>query len=122
VKIIDFGQACRTGTVKQRVQGTPDFIAPEQVKCKPVGAYTDVFNFGATLYWALTDRKIPTLITVDKRSRSMLVEQDFLKPHEINPRVPEDLSTVVMACVRVNADTRPQSIVEVLKAIEPYVA
>ena len=31
----------------------------------------------------------------------MLVEQDFPKPHEINPRVPEDLSEMVMACVRV---------------------
>ena len=31
VKIIDFGQSCRIGTVKQRIQGTPDYIAPEQV-------------------------------------------------------------------------------------------
>jgi serine/threonine-protein kinase len=28
VKIIDFGQACRLGSVKERIQGTPDFIAP----------------------------------------------------------------------------------------------
>ncbi len=120
VKIIDFGQTCRTGTVKQRVQGTPDFIAPEQVKCKPVGVYTDVFNFGATLYWALTDRKVPTMITVDKRDRGVLVDQDFPKPHEINSSVPQDLSEMVMTCVRVNIDTRPKSIAEVLKVIEPY--
>ncbi len=31
VKIIDLGQACATGTVKPRIQGTPDYIAPEQV-------------------------------------------------------------------------------------------
>src|SRR5688500_16753826 len=29
VKVIDFGQSCRSGTVKERIQGTPDFIAPE---------------------------------------------------------------------------------------------
>jgi serine/threonine-protein kinase len=121
VKVIDFGQACRTGTVKQRVQGTPDYIAPEQVKCKPVGVYTDVFNFGATLYWALTDRRVPTLFTVEKRARSMLVAQEFPKPHEINPRVPEDLSLMVMRCVRVNVDSRPQTIMEVVEAIQPYV-
>ena len=29
IKIIDFGQSCRSGTVKARIQGTPDYIAPE---------------------------------------------------------------------------------------------
>jgi eukaryotic-like serine/threonine-protein kinase len=120
VKIIDFGQTCRIATVKQRVQGTPDFIAPEQVKCKPVGVFTDVFNFGATLYWALTDRRVPTLITVDRRERSILKDQDFPKPHEINSSVPQGLSQIVMACVRVGPDTRPGSIAEVLKVVEPY--
>lgn len=120
VKVIDFGHTCPIRTVKQRVQGTPDFIAPEQVKCKPVGIYTDVFNFGATLYWALTDRRIPTLITVNKRERSILEEQDFPKPHEINPAVPQDISQIVMECVRVKMDSRPQNIADVLKVIEPY--
>jgi serine/threonine-protein kinase len=120
VKIIDFGQACPIRTVKQRVQGTPDFIAPEQVKCKPVGIYTDVFNFGATLYWALTDRRVPTLITVNRRERSILEDQDFPKPHDINPGVPRDLSELVMDCVRVRMDKRPQSIEDVVKIIEPY--
>jgi serine/threonine protein kinase len=47
-KVIDFGQTCPVGTAKTRIQGTPDFIAPEQVKCDPVSIRTDVFNFGAT--------------------------------------------------------------------------
>jgi serine/threonine protein kinase len=120
VTVIDFGQACPVGTVKKRVQGTPDFIAPEQVKCKPVGIYTDVFNFGATLYWALTDHRVPTLITVDKKSRSIVTEQKYPKPHEINPMVPTDLSETVMACVRVRVDARPYSIADVLRTLEPY--
>jgi serine/threonine-protein kinase len=54
VKVIDFGQACPKGTAKQRIQGTPDYIAPEQVKCAEVTPQTDIYNFGATLYWTLT--------------------------------------------------------------------
>src|SRR3954462_5902872 len=54
VKVIDFGQSCKIGTIKERIQGTPDFIAPEQVKRQPVSVQTDVFNLGATLYWCLT--------------------------------------------------------------------
>jgi serine/threonine-protein kinase len=120
VKLIDFGQTCPVETTKQRVQGTPDFIAPEQVKCRPVGFYTDIFNFGATLYWAVTNRRIPTLMTVDRKSRSMLADQDFPKPHEINPLVPEDLSLMIMKCVRINIEQRPRTIGEVLQVLEPY--
>jgi serine/threonine-protein kinase len=55
IKVIDFGLACASGTKKQRVQGTADFIAPEQAKCMPVTIRTDVFNLGATFYWVLTN-------------------------------------------------------------------
>ena len=49
VKVIDLGQSCPVGTVKPRIQGTPDFIAPEQVHRRPIDARTDVFNLGASL-------------------------------------------------------------------------
>ena len=44
-KVIDLGQACAIGTVKERIQGTPDYIAPEQVKRNAVTAKTDIYNF-----------------------------------------------------------------------------
>ena len=70
VKVIDFGQSCRIGTVKERIQGTPDYIAPEQVARRPITSQTDVFNLGATLYWALTGQDIPTLYTVNKKGEN----------------------------------------------------
>jgi len=42
VKVIDFGQSAKIGTVKERIQGTPDFIAPEQVTRRPISVQTDV--------------------------------------------------------------------------------
>ena len=68
IKIIDLGQSCRIGTVKPRIQGTPDYIAPEQVRRNPLGPKTDIFNLGATMYWALTGKNVPTLIP--KRTNS----------------------------------------------------
>ncbi|HEX8912356.1 MAG TPA: serine/threonine-protein kinase [Humisphaera sp.] len=120
VKLIDFGQACQVGTSKERVQGTPDFIAPEQVRCKPLGFYTDVYNLGATLYWALTRRRVPTLLTVAKDQRDVVREQAFPKPHELNPAVPGGLSELVMDCVRHQAGFRPQSMAEVLSRLVPF--
>ena len=117
-KIIDFGQACPIGTVKRRIQGTPDYIAPEQVRCKPVTVQTDVFNFGATLYWALSGHKTPTLFTVGKAQRGIIREQRYPSPRELNPAVPQKLSDLVMACVRMKPHERPQDVSVVLAHLE----
>ena len=118
VKIIDFGQACRSGTVKERVQGTADFIAPEQVRCKAVDATTDVFNFGATLYWALTGQRIPTLFTTSKHEWRDLKEQQFPSPTELNPAAPEPLSKLAMWCCKISRGSRPADMALVLEGLE----
>jgi len=120
VKVIDFGQACPIGTEKPRVQGTPDFIAPEQVRLKPVSVRTDVYNFGATLYWALTGQRIPTLYTIEKVDRHILKEQQYPTPIAVNPTVPEQLSRMVMECVRYRPAERPADMQEVLDVLEVY--
>ena len=118
VKLIDFGQTCKSGTVKERVQGTPDFIAPEQVRLKAVDAQTDVFNFGATLYWALTGRRIPTLFTVPKKDWHDLKEQPYPSPHELDPAVPEPLSKLAMWCSKISRGSRPADIATVIKGLQ----
>jgi eukaryotic-like serine/threonine-protein kinase len=120
VKVIDFGQACPVGTEKPRVQGTPDFISPEQVRLKPVSVRTDVYNFGATLYWALTRQRVPTLYTVGKEQKHVLKEQQYPSPIDLNPVVPERVSKVVMECVRYRPAERPVGIQEVLDVLELY--
>ncbi len=101
VKIIDLGQACPIGSVKKRIQGTPDFISPEQVRCEPVTVQTDIYNLGATFYWLLSGSKLPTLFTLKKSQNSFLVADAIPQPHELNPKVPENLSNLVMECVRI---------------------
>ena len=93
VKVIDFGQSAKIGTVKERIQGTPDFIAPEQVTRRPISVQTDVFNLGATLYWALTGKHIPTAYTVNKKGEnSFLLDTRIDTPQDLNPKVPGALS------------------------------
>ena len=72
VKVIDFGQSCKIGTVKERIQGTPDYIAPEQVARRPITVQTDVFNLGATLYWALTGKAHPDALHGQQEGREQL--------------------------------------------------
>lgn len=118
VKVIDLGQACPIGTKKERIQGTPDYIAPEQVKCLPVSIQTDIYNLGATMYWALSGRKMPTLFTVGKGENSILSDDLIPAPHVLNALVPESLSNFVMECVRINPKKRPANMGEVVRRLE----
>jgi serine/threonine-protein kinase len=118
VKVIDFGQACPIGAVKERIQGTPDYIAPEQVRRQPVTIRTDVFNFGATLYWALTGRNLPTLFTVGRKANSFIVHDTLATPAQINPDIPVPLSDLVMSCVHAKAARRPANLSEIVRRLE----
>src|SRR5262245_2479908 len=62
VKIIDLGQGCPIGTVKKRIQGTPGYMAPEQAHRQTITEKTDIYNFGATMYWVLVREVIPTAL------------------------------------------------------------
>lgn len=121
VKIIDFGQSCPIGHVKGRIQGTPDYIAPEQVeKGAPLDQRTDVFNLGATLYWAVTGRVIPTVLPSKKRRGGI----DLVGPreaplaHEVNPNVPTALSRLIADCCQPGPKDRPADMREVLCRLE----
>lgn len=121
VKIIDFGQSCPIGHIKGRIQGTPDYIAPEQVeKGAPLDQRTDVFNLGATLYWAVTGRAIPTVLPSKKRRGGI----DLVGPreaplaHEVNPNVPNALSRLIADCCQPVPKDRPADMREVITRLE----
>ncbi len=119
VKVIDFGQSAKIGTIKERIQGTPDFIAPEQVARRPVSLQTDVFNLGATLYWALTSKHIPTAYTVNKKGEnSFLLDTRIDSPQDLNPRVPNALSNLVMECIATKPQKRPADMDQVITRLE----
>jgi len=119
VKVIDFGQSVKIGTIKERIQGTPDYIAPEQVARRPISVQTDVFNLGATLYWALTGKHIPTLYTVNKKGEnSFLLDTRIDTPQDLNPKVPNALSNLVMQCIATNAKKRPADMDQVVTRLE----
>ncbi len=117
IKIIDLGQSCKIGTTKPRIQGTPDYIAPEQVKRKPLGPKTDIFNLGATMYWALTGKNIPTLIP-KTNSLGLPIPQTRLAPHEIKKQLPTGISKLVMDCIEDDPTRRPRDMMTVISRLD----
>lgn len=111
-KIIDLGQSCTIGTVKDRIQGTPDFIAPEQVHRQPLDSRTDVYNFGAAIYWVLTGKAIPTALP-QQGAVTLKKEMRYIPPETLNPDIPPALSKLISDCVETQPARRPDSMREV---------
>jgi len=112
-KIIDLGQSCKTGTVKPRIQGTPDYIAPEQVHRRPITPKTDIYNLGASMYWVLTGTHIPTAMPKGNSLVSSLDDDFIERPrpvHELCPAVHPKLEELIMECVEVDATKRPPDV------------
>ncbi len=112
VKVIDLGQSCKIGTVKERIQGTPDYIAPEQVHRREITPKTDIYNLGATMYWAVTGQNIPTALAKSDSlvgsTEDHLIEKPK-RPIEMNPRIHKLLDEVIMDCIEIDPDNRPEN-------------
>jgi eukaryotic-like serine/threonine-protein kinase len=122
IKIIDLGQSCKIGTTKQRIQGTPDYIAPEQVKRKPLGPKTDIFNLGATMYWALTGKNVPTLIPKKKNGLGLMEPpKDCPSPRQLKKQLPKEISELVMLCVKDDPAERPHSMMDIITKLDKMI-
>lgn len=120
VKVIDFGTAWIRGEPKNRVQGTLQYMAPEQANDKVVDERTDIYNFGAAMYRMLTglyaNLALPGEASISYRAKPKA-------PHILNEHIPGTLSEAVMACIEPNPDRRPAGAFEVkhqLVAVAKY--
>src|SRR5438105_4750724 len=123
VKVIDFGLAWIRGQAKDRIQGTPEYIAPEQAKHKIVNERTDIYNFGATMYRMLTFRLPPSVVTVEGGLPiDSQTWQRMLKPvQEFNAAAPPALCHLVHHCLSFNPSQRPERVSEVQGALDHLV-
>jgi serine/threonine protein kinase len=118
VRLIDFGVAWRRGEDKGRIQGTLDYLAPEQARKKIANAKTDVFNFGATMYRMLAGCAVPSAM-IEKGSSKFGRIDDLIRPIvDLNPKVPQEVDDLVRRCLRFRPEDRPGSMKEVFRALK----
>ena len=114
-KILDYGLAWIKSEPKDRVQGTPEYMAPETASHKLINERTDIYNFGATMY-RLTTFKLPPP-ALPPMEGVKLKEKDFkanLKPVlELAPNTPPRLAQLIHACLEFDANRRPESMADV---------
>jgi predicted Ser/Thr protein kinase/tetratricopeptide (TPR) repeat protein len=102
-KITDFGIAkiasgAANLTTTGQFLGTPNYMAPEQVKGAPVDGRTDIFALGICLYECLTRRKPfggDSLTSISYK----IVHEPFPPLFDINPQIPEVFEELVAHCL-----------------------
>ena len=121
-KVIDLGQSCKIGTIKERIQGPPDYIAPEQLHRREITPVPDVYNLGATMYWVFTRQHIPTAMGHNADSLVGSLDDALIEKAtpaiELNPNLHPRLSALIMHAVEVDPNKRPQSMREVADQLD----
>jgi serine/threonine protein kinase len=114
VKVIDYGLAWIKGEPKDRVQGTPEYMAPETGTHKLINERTDIFNFGATMYRLTTLKLPPPAIAINGLDVNEKEWTKALAPaHTINKAIPKELARLIHACLSFKAHNRPESMTDV---------
>ncbi len=113
VKLIDFGTAWIKGEDKNRVQGTPQYMAPEQVSERVIDERTDMYNLGATMYRMFTGRHAQQGIPIlgDTGIRKLP------SPIVLQPAIPGTINETILACLEGNPDRRPAGVFEIQNQI-----
>jgi eukaryotic-like serine/threonine-protein kinase len=115
--LFDVGTVQKQKKLKEAI-GTDDFMAPEQCSKGRVGAYTDVFGLGVTLYKMLTG-KLPFTGYSKKNPHPQLIRDPVpLKKHL--PNAPASLDQLVLACLNRDPKQRP-TLAELLPALHTYI-
>ena len=125
VKILDFGLARSQAedahlTQSGAILGTPAYMAPEQALGHKVDERADLFSLGCVLYQMATGRRPFTGETTMAVLMSLGIDAPTA-PQELNPRIPQTLSQLIMGLLVKDPAKRLASAAEVarkLRAIE----
>ncbi len=111
LRILDFGLARLEGqkslTISGDLVGTPLYMSPEQARQRKIQVdhRTDVYSVGATMYEMLAGRP-PFRGKNHADTLCQIIERDAVEPRKLNPRVPKDLETIVLKCLRKDSGDR----------------
>ncbi len=121
VRLLDFGLAkvkeAKLRTAVGTIVGTPQYMAPEQIRQEAIGPKADIYGLGAVLFRMLTGR-------LPFESESLF---DIVKMHLNDPaprpsrfaRVSEQMDAIVLACMEKDPARRPGSMAELRELLRP---
>ena len=109
VVLVDFGLASQfeEGSDERPVgiQGTPEYMAPEQAACNPLSPASDWYAVGVMIYEILTG-----YFPIEGKPLSIIYRKQTDRPkpaREIDPSVPKELNNLCMSLLDIDPKKRP---------------
>ncbi|MFQ5592083.1 MAG: serine/threonine-protein kinase [Phycisphaerae bacterium] len=108
IKLIDLGQSSVIHEAKPRIQGTIDYMAPEQAQRGILDQRTDVFGLGAALHRVVTGKPVLTEMnqTVNMHSQSLIGKRvsQIREPSDVE--LPACVARLIDDCCQANPADR----------------
>lgn len=124
IKLIDFGLARAKDTDRAGTQGVVTgkvtYLAPEQLSTRASDRRTDIYQLGITLWEMLTGARL-FLRETQLESIAAVKRGEIPRPEELNPKVPADLSRIVMRALAHDPDHRYTSMGGLARALDRWV-
>jgi serine/threonine-protein kinase len=121
--LVDFGDAAWLRHRSSRfegltgVQGTPDYLSPEQILGGKPDPRSDLYALGTVMFEALTGRVPFDATTVEDMVLAHLQDQP-LDVRVLQPGVPPDLADTIRALLRRRPEDRPRDARAVVERLE----
>ena len=123
IKVTDFGIArfsrSETRTMTDSTIGSVHYISPEQARGDITDDKADIYSVGVMLYEMLTGN-LPFESDNTVSVAIMQLQQDPVKPRDINPSIPVGLEQIVLKAMQKNVNDRYQSAAEMLLDLEEF--
>lgn len=126
IKIGDFGLSISTAaraeaniTATGAIVGTPAFCSPEQLRGDELGAYTDMYSVGGTLFYLLTGR-VPFEGHNIAQLTANVLEKPVPSPRDLRKEIPKGLASAIQRCLAKQPTERFKSYNDLRQALAPY--
>lgn len=120
-RVVDFGVAKAAGRVQTtrdgQIKGKAAYMAPEQLRGRPLDARADVYGAAVVVWELLTGERLFQGSTPEETVIQIL-EREMPPPSESRPEVPAALDAAVLRGLERDADARFASAREMAVAIE----
>ena len=116
-KLADLGLARVAGDIddseSEEVMGTPQYISPEHLTGAPMDVRSDIYSLGATFYHMVTGR-----FAFEGKSATEIAKKHLqaplVPPIKVNPKIPQDVSDIIMKMMEKNPKNRYQEAEELV--------
>jgi len=106
--VLDFGLARQIGrdATATGIAGTPRYMSPEQARGELISPASDIFSLGLVLYKLATGRHA---FPGDAPVTQAMLTSEPLSPSSVNPLVPANLDSLILAMLANKPDARPSA-------------